>query len=157
MFFQNGGAVNEAVLNSYCWMYSSFTIPLNFKGACTKREHDGSNLYNSYYQWVSLFLVVSALLFYAPRWVSVLPTLVLLFSQIKKLKNFREIDFIHEFDWFHEKIPFLSNFVVLLYILMSQSSLMKKFGISGTYFSARLPFDLWFSRKKTITNKFWHF
>ena len=49
-------------------MYSGFNIPLNFKGACTKREHDGSTLYNSYYQWVSLFLVVSALLFYTPRY-----------------------------------------------------------------------------------------
>jgi len=63
----NGGAVNEAVLNSYCWMYSSFNIPLNFKGACIKRENDGSALYNSYYQWVSLYLVISALMFYAPR------------------------------------------------------------------------------------------
>ncbi len=67
LYLQNGGGVNEAVLNSYCWMYSRFNIPLNFKGACTKREPDGSTLYNSYYQWVSLFLVVSALMFYMPR------------------------------------------------------------------------------------------
>ena len=55
-------------------MYSSFNIPLNFKGACTKREHDGSALYNSYYQWVSLYLVISALMFYAPRYQSIFLT-----------------------------------------------------------------------------------
>ena len=65
--FQNGGAVNEQVLNSYCWMYSSFTMPADYKGACTNRTSDGGNLYNSYYQWVSIFLVVSAVMFYTPR------------------------------------------------------------------------------------------
>ena len=67
MWFQTGGGVNEGVLHAYCWMYSTFNIPLDFPGACSKREHDGGTLYNSYYQWVSLFLVVSALLFYIPR------------------------------------------------------------------------------------------
>ena len=67
--FQNGGAVNEQVLNSYCWMYSSFHMPLDYEGGCTNRNphRDGGPLYNSYYQWVSIFLVVSALMFYAPR------------------------------------------------------------------------------------------
>ena len=48
-------------------MYSTFNIPLEFRGSCSKREHDGTTLYNSYYQWVSLFLVVCAVLFYTPR------------------------------------------------------------------------------------------
>ncbi len=64
---QNGGDVNEGVLSSYCWMYSTFNIPLEFRGSCAKREHDGTTLYNSYYQWVSIFLVVSAIMFYLPR------------------------------------------------------------------------------------------
>ena len=62
-----GGDVNDAVLSSYCWMYATFNIPLNFRGVCAKKEHDGSTLYNSYYQWVSIFLVVSAVCFYVPR------------------------------------------------------------------------------------------
>ena len=66
-FLQSGGGVNDAVLQSYCWMYSTFNIPLEFRGSCSKREHDGTTLYNSYYQWVSLFLVVCAVLFYIPR------------------------------------------------------------------------------------------
>ena len=66
-FFQPGGGVNEGTLQAYCWMYSQFTLPGDFKGKCVKREHDGTNLYNSYYQWVALFLVASALLFYVPR------------------------------------------------------------------------------------------
>ena len=32
IFMQRDGGVNQAVLNSYCWMYSTFDIPPNFKG-----------------------------------------------------------------------------------------------------------------------------
>ena len=52
------GGVNQGVLNSYCWMYSTFNIPPTFEGNCYKREHDGNTLYNSYYQWVAIFLVI---------------------------------------------------------------------------------------------------
>ena len=79
--------MNQGVLNSYCWMYSNFNIPPSFKGSCAKREHDGNTLYNTYYQWVAIFLViqvwltvlflhitlmVKALIFYLPRvlWLS---------------------------------------------------------------------------------------
>ena len=61
--------MNRAVLNSYCWMYSIMNIPPAFKGSCAKKEHDGATLYNSYYQFVSIFLVLQAGLFYAPRYV----------------------------------------------------------------------------------------
>ena len=50
--------MDSGVLNSYCWMYSTFNIPPNFKGSCAKREHDGNTLYNTYYQWVAIFLVI---------------------------------------------------------------------------------------------------
>ena len=36
-------------------------------GNCAKREPDGATLYNTYYQWVAIFLVVQACLFYVPR------------------------------------------------------------------------------------------
>ena len=36
-------------------------------GNCAKREPDGATLYNTYYQWVAIFLVVQACLFYIPR------------------------------------------------------------------------------------------
>lgn len=67
------GGVNQGVLNSYCWMYSTFNIPPSFQGNCYKREHDGNTLYNSYYQWVAIFLVIQAMVFYLPRvlWLSV--------------------------------------------------------------------------------------
>jgi hypothetical protein len=67
-----GGGVDGGVLNSYCWMYSSFKIPPDFKGHCSKRDHYGEELYNTYYQWVAIFLVCQALLIYIPRvvWLS---------------------------------------------------------------------------------------
>jgi len=53
-------------------MYSSFNIPADFKGFCSRRQQDTTNLYNTYYQWVSVFLMIQAILFYLPRciWLS---------------------------------------------------------------------------------------
>jgi len=66
------GGVNQDVLNSYCWMYSHFNIPSKFQGNCARRRFYSGNLYNTYYQWVSIYLVFQALLFYLPRvlWLS---------------------------------------------------------------------------------------
>jgi len=65
-------SVDEEVLNSYCWMYSTFDIPQEFKGSCSRQSFDSTNLYNTYYQWVSIFLMVQAIIFYIPRciWLS---------------------------------------------------------------------------------------
>jgi len=64
-------SVDDDVLNSYCWMYSSFDIPDTFNFPCTrKKDNSGvpvTHLYNTYYQWVSIFLAVQAGLFYIPR------------------------------------------------------------------------------------------
>ena len=62
-------------MKSYCWMYSSFDIPPEFEGSCARhgRVKDfGGDVFNSFYQWVSLCLVSQALIFYFPRalWVS---------------------------------------------------------------------------------------
>ena len=50
------------MLNSFCWMYSSFDMPSTFKFPCTRKtpydgNHDTTYLYNTYYQWVSIFLL----------------------------------------------------------------------------------------------------
>ena len=39
---------------------SSFDIPPDFEGVCTRRQHDGTRLYNSYYQWIPIFLAIQA-------------------------------------------------------------------------------------------------
>jgi len=59
-------SVDNDVLNSYCWMYSSFDIPNTFSFPCTRKdntENSGTPLYNTYYQWVSIFLATQAGLF----------------------------------------------------------------------------------------------
>ena len=66
-FLQPGEGVSEKVLKQYCWMYSTFNIPSNFEGNCAKKEQSDNPMYNSYYQWVSIFLVFQATLFYIPR------------------------------------------------------------------------------------------
>jgi len=62
-----GEAVSEKVLKSYCWMYSTFNIPRDFQGQCARKNQSNNPMYNSYYQWVSLFLIFQAFLFYFPR------------------------------------------------------------------------------------------
>ena len=53
-----GDGIKDDVLNSFCWMYSSFNIPPNFKGACAKKDPDPTVLYNTYYQasWTNGYL-----------------------------------------------------------------------------------------------------
>jgi len=70
------GGVSSSTLKSYCWMYSSFDIPPEFEGSCARHSDEedsgGGDVFNSFYQWVSLCLVSQALVFYLPRalWVS---------------------------------------------------------------------------------------
>jgi len=103
----NGG-IERAVLDAYCWMYSSWNIPQEYKGACTggdqpqapkvfaegsfvnplrkdqiqqrkeeaffqvytKEDEMFENIvYNSYYQWVPLYLTFLAFFFYLPRYI----------------------------------------------------------------------------------------
>jgi len=64
--------VDEEVIIAYCWMYSTFNVPNTFKGNCARQVFDNTSLYNTYYQWVSIFLFIQAILFYIPRciWLS---------------------------------------------------------------------------------------
>ena len=69
--------IELGVLQSYCWMYSSLRIPREFRGACSSGDSGevdtrSSIVYNTYYQWVPLYLIFIAFLFYLPRmfWLS---------------------------------------------------------------------------------------
>jgi len=68
----SSGSVEKSTLQTYCWMYAKFHIPAKYQGPCSTSDEDLSedietNVYNSYYQWVPLYLVFLAALFYLPR------------------------------------------------------------------------------------------
>ena len=74
--FQAKDGVEKEVLESYCWMYSTWNIPREYKGACSGGDQDMQTttiVYNSYYQWVPLYLIFLAVLFYLPRmfWIMI--------------------------------------------------------------------------------------
>ncbi len=50
-------------------MYAHFKIPPEYKGPCVGNEQESMEgiIYNSYYQWVPIFLVLLAVVFYLPR------------------------------------------------------------------------------------------
>ena len=65
--FQAEDSVDDDVLNSFCWMYSSFDMPPTFTGPCNRKKYVGTHLYNTYYQWIPIFLAFIAALLYIPR------------------------------------------------------------------------------------------
>jgi hypothetical protein len=71
-------AVPQSVINTYCWMHTTYTIPRSLlKKVGVEVPHPGIDQvtdsrefrYHSYYQWVCFVLFVQATLFYAPRWL----------------------------------------------------------------------------------------
>ena len=55
-------------------MYADFNIPETYTGPCSGKDNADSdgvprvgNIYNSYYQWVPIYLIFLAILFYLPR------------------------------------------------------------------------------------------
>jgi len=64
--------IDEDVVAGYCYMYSEFHVPDTYVGYCNSDAHVNTMLYNSYYQWVPVFFIVQAILFYIPRciWLS---------------------------------------------------------------------------------------
>ncbi|TRY77741.1 hypothetical protein TCAL_08525 [Tigriopus californicus] len=61
------GGVSEKVLKAYCWMYSTFNIPPSFEGSCARKKLEVMPVYNSYYQWVPIVLMMQAISCYIPR------------------------------------------------------------------------------------------
>ncbi|KAJ4440295.1 hypothetical protein ANN_08434 [Periplaneta americana] len=69
----------EKVINSYCWITSTFTLPYQLDkpvgthvaapgiGPFVPDEND--TVYHAYYQWVPFVLFFQGLLFYAPHWL----------------------------------------------------------------------------------------
>ncbi|XP_059095583.1 innexin inx2-like isoform X3 [Tigriopus californicus] len=61
--------IRPEVLDGYCWMYATFKIPIEYKGPCASSEQEMLEgiIYNSYYQWVPIYLFLLSALFYLPR------------------------------------------------------------------------------------------
>ncbi|XP_018562317.1 innexin shaking-B isoform X1 [Anoplophora glabripennis] len=68
--------IPEDVLNTYCWIHSTYTVldvykrPSN-QGHLPGIQATGKNpiKQTKYYQWVAFFLFFQAILFYTPRWL----------------------------------------------------------------------------------------
>jgi len=61
-----------SVMNTYCYIMSTFTLPNNFKhiihpGVGPRQNDDDPVEYKSYYQWVPFVLFFQACLFYTPH------------------------------------------------------------------------------------------
>ncbi|XP_058454331.1 innexin inx3 [Malaya genurostris] len=73
----NDGAVPGHVINTYCWIMYTFTLPgQHGRPAGTSVAHPGlgneynqERTYHSYYQWVPFMLFFQGILFYAPHWI----------------------------------------------------------------------------------------
>lgn len=70
--------IPKDVINSYCWIHATFSLPRAFAGKIdTEVPHLGVDKTNpgdtivlhSYYQWVAFMLILQASFFYVPRWL----------------------------------------------------------------------------------------
>ncbi|XP_023237364.1 innexin inx2-like [Centruroides sculpturatus] len=70
--------VPERVLETYCWIHTTFTLPEAFhKKVGVDVPHPGidkykpgeKRMYHQYYQWVCFVLFLQAILFYVPRYM----------------------------------------------------------------------------------------
>lgn len=71
------GAVQPHVINTFCWITYTFTLPQNLDKAVGSQvahpglgnEYESERTYHSYYQWVPFMLFFQGLLFYMPHWM----------------------------------------------------------------------------------------
>ena len=114
-------------------MYSSFDIPDTFNFPCTRKnnsESTGTHLYNTYYQWVSIFLAVQAGLFYIPRCIWLIIEGGLMSYMVKGKTKFGLIElalfFLIEFDIFNS---FFSVFTKKYHVTKFLGTERKKYDI----------------------------
>ncbi|XP_014207976.1 innexin inx3 [Copidosoma floridanum] len=61
---------NEKVINSYCWIFSTYTIKSEKNDIIgLGNDYKKEKKYQFYYQWVPLTLFVQGILFYIPHWI----------------------------------------------------------------------------------------
>lgn len=73
----NDGAVPTHVINTYCWITYTYTLPgQHGKGVGTEvassglgNEYEHDRTFHSYYQWVPFTLFFQGLMFYIPHWI----------------------------------------------------------------------------------------
>lgn len=77
-YFDKNIQVPATVINRYCWMRSTFTLPKYFEGEPGEdfihpgvgfHTEEDETIEHAYYQWVPLFLSFQAVFFYAPHWI----------------------------------------------------------------------------------------
>jgi len=72
--------VPGGLMDTYCWIHSTFSIPSRWVGKVQDRPHPGISphadleddtlvKYHKYYQWVAFVLFLQALFFYIPRYL----------------------------------------------------------------------------------------
>jgi len=77
-FEAKGTNIPQVVINRYCWIMSTFTLPKHYTGIAgdeflhfgvgAHKEED-EKVYHAYYQWVPIVLSLQAIMFYAPHWI----------------------------------------------------------------------------------------
>nr|CAD7460975.1 unnamed protein product [Timema tahoe] len=75
----NDGAIPGHVINTFCWITSTFTLPhqqgkpvgthVVHPGVGTIGDHEKETRYHAYYQWVPFMLFFQGVLFYIPHWI----------------------------------------------------------------------------------------
>jgi len=72
------GGIPEHVINTFCWITHTFTLPDKHVGVGKHVAHPGVSdyvdgtdqvRYHAYYQWVPFMLFFQGILFYIPHWL----------------------------------------------------------------------------------------
>lgn len=139
------------VLNTYCWIHSTFTIPSSFvkkvgydipyQGIDNSRNPNRERRYNAYYQWVCFMLFFQAILFYIPYYIwknwegglveviSMGMHVVMMEDQERNHKKHVLVDYLHRHMRHHQLYAlkyFICEFLSFLNVL-GQMFLMDKF------------------------------